>query len=79
MKLLHGLEILQDDWILMDHGVADGEHLTLVISRFPCGNYKFSSRFDNAPAGRNTTARVWVSFHFDGTFASWLRITSHRQ
>ncbi|CAK9070379.1 unnamed protein product [Durusdinium trenchii] len=69
MKLLHGLDILHDDWVLKDHGIEDGAHLTLVISSFPSGTYNFVSRRDNAPAGSNTTARVQVSFHQDGAFS----------
>ena len=68
MKLLHGLDVLHDDWILKDRGVVAGERLSLVISHFPSGKYQFRSRLDNAPAGRNTTARVQASFQPDGTF-----------
>mmetsp|Transcript_12980 Transcript_12980/g.30820 ORF Transcript_12980/g.30820 Transcript_12980/m.30820 type:complete len:233 (-) Transcript_12980:28-726(-) len=68
MKLLHDMGIVHDDWVLKDHGIIDGEHLTLVISLFPSGTYKFVSGRGNAPAGRNTSARVQVSFHPEGGF-----------
>ena len=69
MNLLHGMELAHDDWVLKDHGITDGEHLTLVISFFPLGTYKFVSSSNNAPAGHNTSAKVQVSFHPEGGFS----------
>lgn len=40
MRLIHGADVLPDDWILHDHGIVDGDELTLVLSRGPCGYYQ---------------------------------------
>ncbi|CAK9006733.1 unnamed protein product [Durusdinium trenchii] len=40
MRLIHGADVLPDDWILHDHGIVDGDELTLVLSRGPCGYYE---------------------------------------
>eukprot|EP00435_Cladocopium_sp_Y103_P039953 s1692_g10.t2 len=62
MQFLHGTEICCDDWILADHGIVDGDHLTLLLQTgVPSGHYKFRSK-GCGPAGNNTFATVDVHF-----------------
>ena len=69
LRLLHGMEELLDDWVLMEHGVSNGSILTQVASRLPFGLFGFDSRGQEfCPAGRNTTATVHVDIRDDGTF-----------
>ena len=39
MKLMFGTTVLEDDWILCEHGVVDGDELTLVPIHGPCGHF----------------------------------------
>ena len=69
LRLLHGMEELLDDWVLMEHGVSNGAILTQVTSWLPFGLFGFDSHHQNfCPAGRNTTATVHVDIRDDGTF-----------
>ena len=64
--LLHGAEVLRDDWTLAERGIADGAALTQVVSPLPSGTFGFVSSSGNAPAGRNTSAIVRAVFQLEG-------------
>eukprot|EP00401_Gymnodinium_catenatum_P043192 CAMPEP_0117459180 /NCGR_PEP_ID=MMETSP0784-20121206/1334_1 /TAXON_ID=39447 /ORGANISM="" /LENGTH=226 /DNA_ID=CAMNT_0005252763 /DNA_START=116 /DNA_END=793 /DNA_ORIENTATION=- len=60
MRLIHGAEILQDDWILSEHDVADGAALTLVLFALPFGTFELEP--GSTPAGTNTFASALATF-----------------
>ncbi|CAE7191810.1 unnamed protein product [Symbiodinium natans] len=69
LRLLHGAEELKDEWVLVEHGVADGTLLTQIVSAHPSGVFKLTSGGRRGgPAGRNTTASIRAEFREDGTF-----------
>ncbi|CAE7602462.1 unnamed protein product [Symbiodinium natans] len=73
LRLLHGAEELKDEWLLVEHGVADGTLLTQIVSPHPSGVFKLRSDglrggLRGGPAGRNTTATIHAEFREDGTF-----------
>ena len=39
MRLIFGTDVLLDNWVLGDHGVVDGDQLTLVFSHAPLGKF----------------------------------------
>ena len=76
VMLLNGAEVLQDDWTLVEHGVADGTLLTQVASRLPSGVFGFTSRGTRAPpAGRNTSANVHAVFGQNGQGSATFELT----
>ena len=68
MRLVHGIEDLQDDQVVGEG--LQAATLTLITSPAPLGLYVFSSsRFDEPPpAGRNTSCKVEATFQEDATF-----------
>ncbi|CAE8582625.1 unnamed protein product, partial [Polarella glacialis] len=67
MRLIHGFELLQDDWVVLEHGVAEGAGLTLVLVALPCGTFELQP--GSRPAGMNTSASVLAVFQSDASVA----------
>lgn len=59
MKLIYGEKILQDSWVLSEHGVADDSEMNLVIVPIPFeGTFKYENAtgLRGGPVARNTSA-----------------------
>ena len=63
VRLISGTEVLNDDWILIDRGLKDGDQLSLVLSDAPCGTFHYEDRTDP-----ETLTDVRAEFSLAGDF-----------
>uniref|UniRef100_A0A7S4QTR7 Ubiquitin-like domain-containing protein n=1 Tax=Alexandrium monilatum TaxID=311494 RepID=A0A7S4QTR7_9DINO len=65
MRLIQGEEVLEDEWALLERGLADGARLTLVLSDLPVGTFELRPRNAGASvlAVFESTGRVAVQVH----------------